>query len=126
MKVIVTNNPKVFENIKNKKIKILYLEAGKYLDVLKKVRDEVHLGAKILTHPLTSSLKPNETPYKSIIIDEGEKIDFESIEIISNSIEVAEKFLKVENKNIYTKRVLEDFQTIDMSTLMSGLESMEG
>lgn len=127
MKVVVTNNPKVEKKIKEyEKIKLIYLENGKYMDVLKKVRDEVHIGARILTHPLTSSLKPNETPYKSIVIEKNDKIDFESIKIISNSIEVAEKFLKIENKNIYIEKILRDFQTIDLSTIMSGIESMEG
>lgn len=127
MKIVVTNNPKVEKKIKEyKKIKLIYLENGKYMDVLKKVRDEVHIGARILTHPLTSSLKPNETPYKSIVIEKNDKIDFESIKIISNSIEVAEKFLKIENKNIYIEKILRDFQTIDLSTIMSGIESMEG
>ena len=62
--VIVTNNPLVKENVPKKypsvKIEIDYKEIS-FMDTLKAVRDMVHMGGKILTHPLDGSIKPNET-----------------------------------------------------------------
>lgn len=124
MRVLITNNPKVKEKFKN--MNIIFLDGKSLLDVLIRVRDEVHRGAKLLTHPLMSSIKPDETPFKSVVIENGDKLDFQSLEIISNSIEVTEKFLKGKNKKNYTKGILEDFQTIDLSTITSGIESMGG
>jgi hypothetical protein len=54
----------------------------------------IHKGAKLITHPLMGSIKPNETPFRSIIVSEGEgtSLDIESLVIIESSIASAEKF----------------------------------
>lgn len=124
--IIFTNNPLVVEKFKH--LNLFYLENKQLLDVLIAVRDKVHNGAKLLTHPLTGSIKPDETPFKSIIvnIDCNNKLDLNSLEMISNSIEVVEKFLKGKNKKIYTEGILKDFQIIDLAIITSGIESMGG
>lgn len=125
-KILITNNPSVINKFNS--VETIYLEDATLLDVFIYVRDNVHQGAKLLTHPLTSSIKPDETPYKSILISKNEKpyLDFGSLEIISNSIEVVEKFLKGKNKKNYTSEILKDFQAIDLATITSGIESMGG
>lgn len=127
--VLVTNNPLTDSNVL--KLEKVYLENQTYLDVLYHVRDEVHKGAKILTHPLTGSIKPDETPYKSILIEIGpvREFDFNSLTLIENSIDVVKKFLKLDrrqNRKAYTKEILFDFQTIDYLIIKSGIESMGG
>lgn len=126
MRVLITNNPKVKEKFKNLEIK--YLADKTLLDVLIYVRDEVHKGAKMLTHPLASSIKPNETPFKSVLIQKktDKTLDLDSLDIISNSIEVAKKFLNNKKSIIYTKSLLEDFQIIDLSVITSGIDSVGG
>lgn len=131
MKILITNNPRVKEKYQYmEKLKVVYLENSSLLETLKKVRDEIHMGAKLLTHPLTSSIKPDETPFKSIIIQKNEsnslKIDMDSLMMITNSIEVVEKFLRGKNPKIYTQDILDDFQIIDLTTITSGIESMGG
>lgn len=65
--IIVTNNKLVFEKYKDL-YHIVYDESFTYLDVLEYVRDKVHEGHLLTTHPLSGSIKPNETPYKTVMI----------------------------------------------------------
>ncbi|KGG80308.1 GrdX family protein [Caloranaerobacter azorensis] len=115
-KILITNNPLVKEQL-SRYIVIEYYET-EYLDILKRVRDKIHLGHKLLSHPLSGSVKPNETPYKSIIIskDKG-KLDYESLMVIEKSIETAEKFLRNFKTPNWTENILLDFQIIDLSLI---------
>ncbi|MGL6131078.1 MAG: GrdX family protein, partial [Fusobacteriaceae bacterium] len=68
--MIVTNNPKVNKELKNLKFEGNFdidIEIG-YIDILYKVRNLIHLGHTLLTHPLSGSIKPSETPYKSVVL----------------------------------------------------------
>ncbi len=79
---IVTNNPLVKEKYKN-----IYFVDGSYEDVLVKVRDLVHSGLELISHPLGASARMLFSPYRSIIIGEkNETINPKHIEIIENSI----------------------------------------
>ncbi|MCL2399343.1 MAG: GrdX family protein [Defluviitaleaceae bacterium] len=73
---------------------IEYHEAS-YLEVLTYVRDYIHKGHQLLTHPLSGSIKPNETPYKSVLISkQAQNLDLRSLSIIEESIVCFDKFSK--------------------------------
>jgi len=98
-----------------------------YRDVLVKVRDLVYSGHRMYTHPLSGSVKPKETPYKSIVVSRrplGMEID-EAL-LISNAIEVYDKFTP--KKRELTERILKDFQLIDYTLLFGaiGLDAAAG
>ena len=57
---IVTNNPLVKENMSDKH-EVHYI-GGNAREVFIEARNNVHVGHELLTHPLMSSIKPNETP----------------------------------------------------------------
>lgn len=117
---ILTNNPLVYEKL-NKQYEILYFDIT-YKEVLLKIRDLCHGGHKLLTHPLSGSVKPNETPYKSVMISLNKgNTDLESLAIIENCITAYEKFDELGKQ--WSKRVLEDFQLIDYTLISSGIES---
>jgi len=97
---------------------------GQYIDVLKAVRDMIHKGSKLMTHPLMGSIKPNETPYRSIIIKDGPALDVESLEIIESSIATAEKFQRDNRMPCWDERVLEDFRFVDLKLFESALDSI--
>jgi len=59
--MIITNNPLVCEN--NSDELIHFIEED-LLALMKFVRNKVHLGHRLLSHPLAGSIKPNETPFK--------------------------------------------------------------
>lgn len=121
-KVIITNNSKVYDKY-NSKFNVVFLEKGSYTDVLEKVRDHIHLGFKLLTHPLAGSLKPNQTPYKTVIIAKSDRSDYESIILIENSIEAAHKFLRLRATPKWDDKILNDFKTVDMSLIDNVVKS---
>lgn len=116
-KIIITNNKKVYEKYKDI-FDVVFLDKASYTDVLYATRDKVHSGCKILTHPMAGSLKPNQTPFKSIMLENSEnKADFESITLIENSLEAAFKFLKHKSTPAWNGKILNDFRTIDLSLI---------
>lgn len=80
------------------------------------VRDAVHLGARIISHPLSGSVKPNESPYKSVAMSTtmGE-LDLKSLRVIEDAMATLKK-LPVMNKS-FANAVLEDFQVIDFELI---------
>ncbi len=111
--IIVTNNPMSKEQFESK-YKVVFIE-GTMMDILKKVRDNIHEGHKLLTHPLMSSIKPNETPYRTICISKEKlnKVDLQSLSIIEESIMTTEKFLSDFKTPQWNEKILLDFQLID-------------
>ena len=112
MDLLITNNPLVKESYMDK-YQIVYEETD-LLGVLTKVRDMVHKGHILITHPLMGSVKPNESPYKSVIITKtGKNPDIQSLNIIEECIQTAQKFT---GKSISEKH-LKDMQIVDLSLI---------
>ncbi|MGF3226381.1 GrdX family protein [Facklamia sp. P12932] len=119
---IISNNPKVNETIDQ--CPIIFID-GNYGDVLYETKKLViNEHYVLLTHPLSGSIKPNETFYKSIIITttKQSQIDLESLEIIEQAIAVYEKFIKDRATPNWLDSVLEDFATIDLDLMESTLQ----
>ncbi len=115
-KIIITNNSKVFKKYYSF-YEVIYMENGNYMDVLEMTRDLIHTGCKLLTHPMSGSLKPNQTPYKSIIVSGNKKTDYKSVVLIENSIEASRKFLKFKQTPLWNEKIKEDFKTVDLSLI---------
>ena len=111
--IIITNNPMSKEKFESN-YKIIFIQ-GTMMDILKKVRDNIHEGHKLLTHPLMSSIKPNETPYRTICISKEKlsNVDLQSLSIIEESIMSTEKFLNDFKTPQWNEKILLDFQLID-------------
>ena len=119
-KLIVTNNPMVRERY-SQQYDLKYEETS-FVGVLKQVRDLVHRGYRLLTHPLSGSIKPNETPYKPLLLEESTgKIDEFSVRVIEEAVLTCDKFSQ--KKYPYKKDVTRDFQFVDLTLFESGLES---
>lgn len=124
---IITNNSRVW-NYYKEHYDVVFLNDD-YKEVLCRTRDRIHKGGRLLTHPLSGSLKPGETPYKSIAISENQEhldaqLDYQSLELIEQGLAVYEKFSKQRQSAggcCYTERVLEDFREIDFTLLFSAL-----
>lgn len=119
---IISNNPMVKEKITA--CPVLFVE-GTYGDVIKEayrlVVEEHHV---ILTHPLSGSIKPNETYYKSILITttQQSQIDMESLEIMDQALATYEKFTRDQKTPNWLPKVLEDFATIDLDLMEKTLD----
>ena len=120
--MIITNNPLIREKL-GESHTIIYKDIS-YEDVLKEVRDRIHEGHRLLSHPLSGSVKPNETPYKSVMISKGKgEIDEGSLAIIENAIQACRKFVFKSDR--YKPEVYADFRLIDWTLLESGIASAD-
>ncbi len=120
--LLITNNPMVKEKMGDS-FAISFVDGG-YGDVLIKVRDMVHIGHGLYTHPLAGSIKPNQTPYRTVAVSEkADEFSMEYSEIISNSIAVWERFA---GQRRFSHGVLKDLQAVDMSLIEGALEAGPG
>ena len=118
--IIITNNPLVKEKYVDKEVEFF---DKKYQEILQEVKNRIALGHKLLTHPLSGSVKPKETPYKSIMISkEKEYVDLDSLELIESAIATCEKFKERSDK--WTPQVLKDFQLVDFTLIDSAMGSV--
>ena len=83
--VLVTNNEGLSRIVRNGR-----LVEGSSLDVLVSVRSYVHLGGRLLTHPLCGNLRPYQPPFRSVLIQEfpGALVDLESLSLIENAVAI--------------------------------------
>ena len=95
---IITNNPYVKSEIEKRELASVEYVDISYREVLTYVRDLVHKGYTVLTHPLSGSVKPNENFYRSIAVSDkpGKSLDLKSLEVIESAIETFDKFPKKE------------------------------
>ncbi len=122
--ILLTNNPKV--QMGEKIFCDKEFVEGSYRDVLIAVRDKIHKGHRLLSHPLSGSVKPNETPYKSVIISRNSVgMDLDSLKIIEDSIAAYDKFMQNSMKYGYNNQesLLADFSEIDYRLIKAALDS---
>ena len=117
--LIVTNNPLVAECVPADYA--VDFENITYREILVKVRDLVYAGHKLYTHPLSGSVKPNETPYKSVVVSKvPHKMNADEAAIISNCVEAYDKFTP--RNRMMSDKVLGDFQLIDYTLLCGAVD----
>jgi hypothetical protein len=115
MNIVITNNPMVRDMFPGRGIEF---QNTNYLEVLRTVRDKVHLGYRLLTHPLSGSVKPGETPYKTVIISaKKDDLDEKSLSIIESSIQTYQKLTDGSVKRNLNPAILKDFQLIDCNLI---------
>ena len=117
--LLITNNKKFFEvkdYLSANNIELKYLE-NDYIGVLEYGRDLIHNNYELLTHPLYGSVKPNETLYRTLILKKSDKLDFNSLSLIEDAIQTAEKFKKNKLTPMWTESVKDDFRVIDFDLM---------
>jgi len=119
--IVITNNPMSKREFEEK-YKTEFIE-GSTMEVYKKARNYIHDGHRLLTHPIMGSIKPNETPYRTVVITKKyfQGLDLQSIELIEEAMHTTEKFLKDFGIPNWGEKVLEDFQLIDYDLIYHAL-----
>lgn len=117
---IITNNPSV---------RTRYPEVAVFLDtgvegVLITVRNMVHTGSSIVSHPLSGGMLPGENPYKSLLMAQTDSsgtgsVDIKSLELIENALRLLRR--TPENFKGFDDASLEDFQALDLDFMVSAL-----
>ena len=122
--IIVTNNKYVYDKYKDS-MEVEYKEDFTYLQVLEYVRDKIHQGHKLLTHPLSGSVKPNETPYKTVMISKNKgDLDNSGLIIIEEAIATVKKFLSNKPTPDWPEIILDDFRVIDLSLIENVIDKL--
>ncbi len=116
--VIITNNDWVSEKYKGM-MNIIFLNS--YEEVLVKAKDMAYDGHHLLTHPQASSLKPNQTPYRSVIVYPSDGDDNTSdILLIEKNLEIFYQWQKIApTPGNYTDGVVRGFKVFDASMMDS-------
>ncbi|MGO5067126.1 MULTISPECIES: GrdX family protein [unclassified Clostridium] len=119
--IMVTNNKMISEKF-NENCQVKFI-SGNVNEVFKIARDYVHKGHELLTHPLMSSVKPNETPYRTVVISKHCKsvVSMESLNYIEESIQSLEKFQKSCGIPKWNDNILKDFRLIDYDLIYNAL-----
>lgn len=116
--IVLTNNPDV---LKIRGVQTQFID-GSYREVLVAVRNLCHQGHTLLSHPLSGSVKPNETPYKSVLVSVQEgSTDLESVELIEDAIRMCDHF--PERREKWTEDNLKDYRLVDKELISSAIES---
>ncbi len=119
--IIITNNPEVaacWAQVTE------WVEGGARA-VLRRARDLVHLGHRLLSHPLAGSVKPNESPYRSVIVSKHPEttIHFDSLRIIEDALAVVDR-LGPPRRYAVSPGIDADFRLIDYVLMQSAVESL--
>lgn len=114
--ILITNNDRVYEKYKEVLTVVL---VDSYEEVLIKARDMVYDRHILLTHPQASSLKPNQTPYRSVVVyPKGEEDNTNDILLIEKCLETYYQWQEIApTPRRYEDRVAYDFKTIDLSVI---------
>ena len=126
--IIMTNNPVVPKAL-DEKYNIIYTDSS-LPEFFYMVLEKISEGHILLTHPLSGSVKPGETPYKSVLLSStaadggqwAEELAL-SLRLTENALSACEKFKMRPDR--FEKNVLTDLQLIDFTLLESALDSAE-
>lgn len=122
--IMITNNPKVIQKYKDEEMSLLTLDSIE--KIFTTTRDLIHKGYILITHPLAGSIKPFQNPYRSIILKEGDELDYNSLKNFENSFKKYKQFEHNKTKiNNLSQKILDDYQVIDLSLIESALQSIK-
>ena len=120
MVALVSNNEELCRKVRTGRF-----VRGSSLDVLVRVRDGVHRGDRLLTHPLCGNLRPYQQPFRSILIEEhpGDPVDVGSLSLIEEAITV---YRSCEGRLLLPENLTEesraDYAFIDSELMRESLE----
>ncbi|NDI78692.1 hypothetical protein DYH56_11930 [Psychrilyobacter piezotolerans] len=97
----------------------VYFIEGTSREVLEKVRDLVHEGFELMTHPLGASLRMMFSPCFSVVVKEKQgEFNYFHTEIIESSIEKYNQHMEVREEDVENSK---DYAVVDYKLLESAL-----
>ena len=116
--IILTNNPLVRDHCDGR-YTVIFLETG-YEGILRAARDRIHGGDRLLIHPLYGSIKPKETPYRSVLLaGTAGAVCRDSLAMIENALMVCSAFS--ERDRLFSKESRGDFAKVDLALFINAL-----
>ncbi len=123
--MVVTNNPMVRDKMPDTDLKLIWVD-GVYEDVLLAVRNRVHEGYQLLTHPLAGSVKPYETPYRTILVSAAPgTLHMASLSILEQAFTLLSSFKgkdgSLQSLRTYREEDLPDLQLVDYGLMKAAI-----
>ena len=116
MLTLITNNKKLSEHVTSCR-----LIDGSSLGVLVHIRNLVHSGSRILTHPLCGNLRPNHQPYRSVIADiRTGTADMESLTLIEEAVRIYQSCKAITPAEL-DESVRKDYAYVDAELMRESL-----
>lgn len=116
--ILLTNNETAIRAFPGKSIPV----EGDSRAVLRAVRDRVHTGWKLLTHPLAASIKMLHSPVVSVLMEEGTGApDAESLARIESDILTLDTVL---GQRDFDHRNKDAYQFVDWNRMQSALNEL--
>lgn len=122
--MILTNNPLAVEEY-GATHNVMFIDAGS-ADILHEARKMIGGGCVLLNHPLYGSVKPNETPYRSLLLMDAEDKSLNAVSDEGSSRSLIERALLTyskftDKKETTDPKLLQDYQVVDLSLLASAV-----
>lgn len=118
----LTNNPYVLE----KGLKSAEYRDETVLDLFLRIEQEILKGYKLLTHPLSSSIRPDIGPYKTVLLSPvSGGFDENSFDMIEKAIQYTKDLYAVREDPLYLRwgdEAKADFALVDWSIIERALE----
>lgn len=89
------------------------------MDVLRAGRDLIHLGWELLADPLYGNFKPNQQPYRSLLLKKGREgsVDMLSLDLIESAIVVYSSSHRLMLPGELPESIDNDFRYLDFMLL---------
>lgn len=114
--VFVTNNPLLLSRALDAVVEV----KGSPLDVFLEVRRLVMLGYRLLSHPLSGSMGPGVSPYKSVLLTDETSSDKRSdVEMVDKAIQLTMLQMDDHKHAVWGSISLIDLQQMDLDLLGS-------
>lgn len=98
---------------------------GSIEQVLQMVLEMTLQGHRLLSHPLSGSVKPAINPYKSVLIStELEKINYQEVEMVQTCLEKVMAMRKQRILVTWGTQVDADLKFLDCELMKSGIQSL--
>ena len=116
---IISNNPQVLQAYPRH----VRMIAGGVFEVYEAARNDIHRGAKLLNHPLAGSIKPNQSPYRSLVLSTvGSPLDLDSLSHIEGAIQTLHRLPELNRQ--YTEQTMADFRFVDFCLLETAIQAL--
>lgn len=98
------------------------------LSVLKRGRDLIHLGWELEANPLYGNLKPNQQPYRTLVLKfekgkSGPQIDFYSLQLIESAISVYSESKILREPGDMSEEIDLDYKFVDFALMEETLKN---
>ena len=119
--LIITNNP-IVKNINNAEICFV---RGDQRQVLYQVLNKVAGGHNLLSHPLAGSIKPEDNPYRSVVLSSSTaETDLSNLNMLEYCLGKVESGVRDGMQSRQLDQLARDFQMIDKELLDNALQSL--